>query len=94
MGGNDYMRKPFSMVELLVRIESLLFRFGKKNGAINRNTEEVYRIGTGVFDFRHQKLLSKVNEQHLSYKELRLLKMLVEQKMEVCHSPFAGQLYH
>lgn len=82
-GGNDYLRKPFSLDELFVRIESLLDRFGVKEMPAIAAQNTVKQIGNCKFDFQHQKLYTHSGEHHLSYKEALLLKMLIEHRMNI-----------
>lgn len=58
IGGNDYLKKPFSMEELIVRIHNLLNRVNLQK------VSEVLHIGDYLFDFPKQKLSYKKNPMY------------------------------
>lgn len=79
-GADDYVKKPFSMEVLLIRIQSILTRI-KDNGKVRKR--RVYRIGQYVFDHFFQRLSFDGKEIKLSTKESDLLKLLCENKNEL-----------
>lgn len=76
MGGNDYIRKPFSMEELIVRIEHVLRQ------APAAAPEEAEEVTMGEYTFHvNRQLLSHPQEQRkLSYRESELLKLLYQNR--------------
>lgn len=72
MGANDYLKKPFSMEELIVRIEALL---GRLNTVVK--TPDYKKIGNYTFDFIKQTLLFKEELHNLTNREAELLDMLL-----------------
>lgn len=74
-GGDDYITKPFSMEELLMRIKAILRRtIGEQKEPVKTQFE----LGAFVFDFKNQVLKLNGKEQHLTSKENALLKMLAQ----------------
>ena len=75
VGGNDYIRKPFSMAELAVRIENLL---QLTQASSNRSTGS---LQLGAYHFNASKL-ELSHPQHgtiqLSYREVQILKLLCQ----------------
>ena len=85
IGADDYITKPFSMEEMLFRIEAIMRRItGKKF----KNTTE-YRLGEMVFDSQKQLLKSKNGETKLTTKESELLALLVQNANQILERNFA-----
>ena len=76
-GGNDYIRKPFSMEELIVRIENLLYLSSttKNNHAVS----DIYQLGKLQFNAIKMELETPESRIQLSHRETEILKLLCSQ---------------
>ncbi|NER12543.1 response regulator [Leptobacterium flavescens] len=76
-GGNDYLKKPFSMEELIVRINALLGRI-----KLSSDVENI-KIGKYTFNYPKQSLLAEGDTQLLTHREAQLLFHLSEKRNEI-----------
>jgi len=85
-GGDDYITKPFSMEELLYRIEAIFRR--TLNSAAGKN-EELFQIGEYSFDSKRQLLGYRDQIINLTTKESELLQLLCRNKNQILERNFA-----
>jgi two-component system alkaline phosphatase synthesis response regulator PhoP len=78
LGADDYLTKPFDMMELMARVEALLRRVS----ATGAQTPAVYRFDSIQVDFRKTEVLRDGQPVSLSAKEFHLLKYFIAHREE------------
>jgi DNA-binding response OmpR family regulator len=86
-GADDYVTKPFSVKELLARVQAVLKRSVKKPSPIEpkANKSKTVTVGCAAIDFKNFTVTRDGEEFPLSPKEYDILKLLVENPDEVIH---------
>ena len=78
LGGNDYLKKPFGMAELIIRIKALLNKI-----TVRKEEKSTFSLGQYTFDSITQTLQYCGEKQLLSNRESEILKRLCENKDHV-----------
>lgn len=78
IGADDYITKPFSIEELILKIEIFL-----KRKFINMKQADKYTIGKLLFDYKNLSIIYGDAEKTLTQREADLLKLLIENKNNV-----------
>jgi two-component system, OmpR family, response regulator len=86
LGADDYITKPFSMEELIFRIEAILRRTIPESQNLG---QQIYKLGRFTFDARKQTLSNDADIVKLTTKEAELLKLLCQNTNKVLERNFA-----
>jgi len=83
LGANDYLKKPFGIQELIVRIRSLAKRSSIYQSASQHTSLEMLEIGKYRLNPTTQQLSFAGLTENLSHRESELLRLLVESKNDI-----------
>jgi two-component system OmpR family response regulator len=86
IGADDYITKPFSMEELIFRIEAIMRRISQDTNSLE---DAIYKLGIYTFDSRKQILSGGEEEVKLTTKEAELLRLLCNNANKVLERNFA-----
>ncbi len=78
IGADDYMTKPFDMMELLARIEALLRRSAP--APVKQAESQIFQFGGVTVDFRSTEVKKDGKAVLLSAREFQLLRYLIEHR--------------
>ncbi len=82
LGADDYMTKPFSMMELIVRVETILRRVGG-GGERGETGLSRYQFGEVSIDFRKHEASKAGRAIELSPREFLLLEFFIQHRGEI-----------
>ena len=80
LGADDYLTKPFEMMELLARLESIIRRIPQQK---SESSPEVLTINSITIDFKKAEATNEKRRVDFSAQELRLLKYFVSHEGQV-----------
>ena len=90
LGANDYLKKPFGIQELIIRIKALM---GKAFLFTENKVANHFEIGSYLFDPVAQTLLHAGTRQELSHRESEILKRLCENRNQVVNTDVLLELW-
>lgn len=80
LGADDYLTKPFEVIELLARVEALVRRSSNRS---NGHSTEGFQFGDVSIDFRRAEVAKSDEAVDLSAMEFKLLQYLIENRGDV-----------
>jgi DNA-binding response OmpR family regulator len=90
LGADDYITKPFSSEELILRIKAILKR--RPEFKENKREQSKYTIGKYTFDTLNYELAIDGDKKKLTKKEAELLKVLAEHRDQVIEREIIGNM--
>lgn len=82
-GADDYITKPFDLREVIIRVKTILRRFGKASAGQNEEKKQTVRIGDMVISERERTVCQSGENIELTPKEFDLLIWFVRNPRQV-----------